>query len=35
MLHSFMVNNSVMLVVKPTADYGVDIGIRWISSNVY
>ncbi|THU47620.1 hypothetical protein C4D60_Mb09t17520 [Musa balbisiana] len=22
MLHSFMVNNSVMLVVKPTADYG-------------
>ncbi|URE32885.1 hypothetical protein MUK42_06938 [Musa troglodytarum] len=32
MLHSFMVNNSVMLVIKPTADSGVDVGIRWISN---
>ncbi|CAD5168047.1 unnamed protein product [Musa acuminata subsp. malaccensis] len=32
MLHSFMVYNSVMLVIKPTADYGVDIGIRWIAN---
>ncbi|RWV77441.1 hypothetical protein BHE74_00039215 [Ensete ventricosum] len=32
MLHSFMVHNSVMLVIKPTADYRVDVGIKWISN---
>ncbi|CAL9748794.1 unnamed protein product [Musa acuminata subsp. burmannicoides] len=32
MLHSFMVRNSIMLVMKPTAGYGVDIGFRWFSS---
>ncbi|CAL9105652.1 unnamed protein product [Musa acuminata var. zebrina] len=32
MLHSFMVRNSIMLVMKPTAGYGVDIGFRWFSN---
>ncbi|THU58075.1 hypothetical protein C4D60_Mb03t10370 [Musa balbisiana] len=30
--HSFMVRNGIMLVMKPTAGYGVDIGFRWFSS---
>ncbi|WOL12070.1 fasciclin-like arabinogalactan protein 7 [Canna indica] len=32
MFYSWMVRNSVMLVIKPNEEYGLDVGINWKSS---